>query len=136
MVKLRYLVLLSLAIEHKFLYGDKERLVNYRDFIFIMKKADATIDDKNYIAYFNHKEIKSAGSPYSGRDKAPASKNRAFKRIVLTGPYSKDEMHWSGSFSTRWKEHSSFIPFYVGMKVRFKISQFFFYKEYIKFFGR
>ena len=118
MVKLRYLVLLSLATGQEIATGTKDTRVsgnNYRDFIFIIKKADVTIADQNYIAYFNHKYIRSSKMilPYSVAG-APSETNTAFTRIVLEGPYA--QMYWSGEFSSRWAEHNSFIPLWTAAR--------------------
>jgi len=118
MTKLRYLVLLSLATEEEFTSGsgtNRESGYNYRDFIFIIKKADSTVDDKNYMAYFNHKYIRSSETilPHSNEG-APSSNRRSFRKIDLTGPYA--QMYWSHKFSSRWIEHNSFIPMWVSQR--------------------
>ncbi|MFW9969076.1 MAG: hypothetical protein ACFFDF_02670 [Candidatus Odinarchaeota archaeon] len=113
--KLRYLVLLSLAIEQEFEQGsgvNRKVGQNFRDFIFVIKKADATVEDQNYIAYFNHKYIRSSETilPYSN-DISLSISRRSFRRIELTGPYT--HMFWSNRFASRWVEHSTFIPIWT-----------------------
>lgn len=113
MAKLRYLVLFSFAIEEVFKGSDFSSVTyNYRDLISIIKQAGSSVGDQNYIAYFNHNFIRTSRElvPYS-IDGAPSVRRRGFRKIDLAGPYI--ETYWSGSLSTRWVEHSTFIPIWT-----------------------
>lgn len=130
MQKLRYLVLLSLAMELRMITGvrpNQEYEFNYRDFIFIIKKADSSVNDPNYIAIFNHHYITQL-MPIHSSSEAPSSVKRGFTKINLECPY-KNEIYWKQEFSRRWIEYSDFIPFWVSGS-GLLINAFSYYKDY------
>ncbi len=105
--KLRYLVLLSLSFERE-LRADNTRPVSfsYQDFMFIIKKAGATIIDSNYIAYFNHKYIRSSSTILPNSNAFLSTyRGREFTQVVLTGPYTN-----LGRLPSRWVDISNFLP--------------------------
>ena len=139
-IKLRYLVLLSLASEQRAKTGWSSAVQvgkNFRDFIFIIKHADSTIDDQNYIAYFNHEYIRSSDrlTPYSNDISGSMDTTYGgYKRIDLVSPYDRSEMYWSNRFSSDWAKVDSFIPFWPVSRPRgVIISQFMYYFDYMDY---
>lgn len=125
-VKLRYLALLSIMVESDNAYlGSKYQ-------IFIMKKwnADiqASIDDPNSIAVFDHKYITRFQPIFSRPGAVDTSKVR-YQEIKLSGYY--EDTSWDSKWSNRWSKDSNFIPIWASTNFP-KINDFEYYSNFIR----